>query len=539
VFDPVSGRLVVFGGTLSNDIHANDVWALAPDAGTWFRIRPQFFPTRNYSAVVDPVAAEMLVFGGEVPGGLSNDLAVQSLAPGPNSRRMLDTGTPWPTPRYAHRAIWDAVRDRMLVFGGYDVPSGYLNEVWEYRPRPTPTWSLLTTTGIPPAGRFAGGLLFDVARDRLLVFGGYSLIAGVPTGWSDLWALPLSGPNTLQWQALSPSGTPPSPRWGFSMLMDAPHDRAVVWGGASANYDMYQDGFSLDLSGPTPAWSTLPALGDVPSGRTIHTSVVEPVGDRLIVFGGFNGIGFLNDVHALALSGSPVWTTLHPTGVLPNPRDSDTAIYDALRQRMVVYGGFGDSYFDDTWALTWDVVVPVAASLVSASAEPDFVRLEWFVGANDRVIAGVEREVGPSLWRDLGAPDRTGSDRLVFEDRDVVSGAQYTYRLRLRSGAEETVIGPTSVAVPAKFALALLGAQPNPGSEGRLEIAFTVPQAMPVHVELLDLSGRRMASSESGASGPGRHLVEFGARGELAPGVYFIRMSAGGRTFTRRALLTR
>jgi hypothetical protein len=542
MFDPVAGRFVVFGGAVRidddpNDEHANDAWELAADGGTWSRIPTSFFATRNYSAVLDPIAREMLVFGGENANGLSSDLVAYSLSPNSMSRRLVTGATPSPTARYAQRAVWDPVRDRMLMFGGYDATGSYLNEVWEYRPRPTPMWIRVATSGTPPQGRFAGGLLFDSPRDRLLAFGGYSSDGAVSYAWNDLWALPLSGPEALTWRALSPNGTPPAARWGFSMVMDVPRDRAVVWGGATAGYQMLQDGFKLDLSTTTPTWAPMSASGDVPSGRTIYASVVEPAGERLVIFGGFDGLSFLNDVHALALDGPPTWTTLHPSGEPPDPRDATTAIYDAFTPRMVVYGGWGGSYLDDTWALTWDAAVPVAASLIGAHAEPGLVRLEWFASGADHMIATVERGDGATLWRTLGPPERSGVDQWRYDDRDVVAGEQYRYRLRLRSGTQETVVGPTWVTVPAAFALALLGAQPNPGTEGRLEVAFTLPEQMPVRVDLVDPSGRRVATSGPARFGPGRHVVELGAGGGLAPGVYFIRMDAAGRALTRKALL--
>src|SRR5439155_7746195 len=51
--------------------------------------------------------------------------------------------------RYAHAAIYDPVRSRTLVFGGYN-GSEASSEVWELSLSGSPTWSLVNATGAPP-----------------------------------------------------------------------------------------------------------------------------------------------------------------------------------------------------------------------------------------------------------------------------------------------------------------------------------------------------------------------------------------------------
>jgi hypothetical protein len=133
---------------------------------------------RNYTAVLDPVAHEMLLFGGEISNHqLTNDLTAYSLGAPVVPTPIHPPGPP--TARYAPRAVWDPLRDRMLVFGGYD--GNFLNELWEYRPRPSPTWTQLFPDSAPPAPRFAGGMVLDATGDRLLVFGGHSSAFTVDT----------------------------------------------------------------------------------------------------------------------------------------------------------------------------------------------------------------------------------------------------------------------------------------------------------------------------------------------------------------------
>src|SRR5207253_7181071 len=72
--------------------------------------------------------------------------------------------------------------------------------------------------------------------------------------------------------------------------------------------------------------------------------------DRLIVFGGYDGAQSLNDVWGLNLSGVPDWELLSAAGG-PSPRNGLSAIYDPVRDRMVLFGGVDNTRFSDTWAL--------------------------------------------------------------------------------------------------------------------------------------------------------------------------------------------
>jgi hypothetical protein len=61
------------------------------------------------------------------------------------------------------------------------------------------------------------------------------------------------------------------------------------------------------------AWNQLVAVA-----RERHTAIYDPVRDRMLVFGGCDAsLAPLNDVWALSLAGTPVWTHLAPSGTPP------------------------------------------------------------------------------------------------------------------------------------------------------------------------------------------------------------------------------
>ena len=186
------------------------------------------------------------------------------------------------------------------------------------------------------------------------------------TSWgNDVWALTLSGSPV--WTQLFPGGMPPSARIDPTAIYDPAGDRMVMFGGLNASPVAFlNDVWALTLSA-SPVWSQLFPGGMPPSARDGHTAIYDPVRDRMVVFGGFNGPS-LNDVWALTLSASPMWSQLLPDGMPPSARGWHTAICDTLRDRMVVFAGILSSgdLRNDLWALDWGETVSVGDDAVHA-----------------------------------------------------------------------------------------------------------------------------------------------------------------------------
>jgi len=541
IYDAVGQQMVIFGG-LEDPGQGSDSWALSLSGPPAWHLITMPFEVRNYSAEYDPIAHAMLSFGGEEVIGasvqLGNDLRMLPLIGGPaNWQTVIPSGAP-PTPRYAARTIWDPVRDRMLLFSGYDFD--FLNDLWEYHPRPVPSWNHLITTGTPPVKRFAGGAVYDAPRDRMLIFGGYNPDS-MGQSLGDLWEIPLSGPNALKWNQLFPTGSGPSRRWGFVMLSDPTRQRALVMGGSDNSNVPGSDVYALDLAASPPAWSTLAPAGTPPPGRIIHAAVLDPVGDRLVVFGGWSGTDALNDVYSLSLSGTPTWTLLSPTGGPPLPRDAIVAVYDPIHFGLVVGGGARDGlvFYSDTWSLNWDQPVAAKASLVDAHAEAGLVRIQWSLSDAGAADLTVERQRDHSGWLAVAAPTREGADRHNLEDRTVPGPGRYQYRLLAAENGAQTVVSSIEIEVPSGFQLALAGARPNPSSGASLNVAFTLERKGSARLDLLDVAGRRVASTDLGGFEAGNHVLSVAGAARFEPGLYLLRLSAGGRTLTSKAMVIR
>jgi hypothetical protein len=185
-----------------------------------------------------------------------------------------------------------------------------------------------------------------------------------------------------------------------------------------------------------------------------------------------------------------------------------------------------------------DGPVAVALALASVVAEPERVALLW-QGAGAGVLAAqVERRTTGGTWELLGTAQPEGADRLRFEDRAVTPGERYAYRLAYRDGDLVRYTPEAWVEVPTALALALEGFRPNPVVDA-VRVAFTLPSAAPVRLELLDLAGRRVAEHDLGGLGPGRHLLHLDQAAHLAPGLYLLRLTHGARTLTARGAVVR
>ncbi len=176
----------------------------------------------------------------------------------------------------------------------------------------------------------------------------------------------------------------------------------------------------------------------------------------------------------------------------------------------------------------------VMVSLVNALVVDGAVQITWQIDGG--LEATVERSHGDGAWQAGPRLSVDGTGRMEYQDSDVVPGQRYGYRLVLLDAGTEVRAGEVWVDVPLGSRLALRGAAPNP-SRGGLRIAFTLPSAGPVRLELYDVGGRRVLERTQ-AFPAGSHVTDLGDA-DLAAGVYLVRLTHGGQSLTSRACLVR
>lgn len=139
----------------------------------------------------------------------------------------------------------------------------------------------------------------------------------------------------------------------------------------------------------------------------------------------------------------------------------------------------------------------------------------------------VPLEVGRHFRTGWGSPD-------YYFEGDLDEVRIYDEELTAAQIATLFQSGTTAVGDPSPPSrLVIERCWPNPVRGGRALVGFDLPSDAPADLEVFDLAGRRMASFDR-LHGAGRHQVELGDGGALAPGVYLVRLTQGGATASRR-----
>ncbi len=316
--------------------------------------------------------------------------------------RLLSSTPPFPPTISIPMGVYDPVRQRVLAIEA-DLVSQPI-AIFAFDPGPEPRWSVLPVSGTAPLEHYLASVVYDPLRDRLLVIGSR---AGLPV---EVWAATLSG--TPSWQKLATTGDPPS-RWGHSAIYDAAHDRVVMFGGVAWNSypKVYlSDTWSLSLA--TGAWTQIATTGSQPPVREGHGALYDPVRQRMLVFAGHyedSTRHFLNDLWQLSLGDTTAWSEIAVDGPLPGARSAFATVYDPLRRRMLVHGGINAQSGvepDDLWGLSLDGT-PAWTPIVPA--EPLRGRsypLDVYDPAGDRLLACGGAGYPQASALSLSAPDR-------------------------------------------------------------------------------------------------------------------------------------
>ncbi len=425
------------------------VWSRYDSTAAWPQAR------REFAAVYDVQRNRYVIFGGAgdpYPTTLFNEVWWFDLG-GVTGWHLLTPAAPGPGPRHSPQWGYDAAQQRLLIFGGYGQhhpgdPLAYLDDVWQLSLDGTPTWTELFPTGTPPAGRLAGAAVYDPLRQRFVGFGG---TRGLPV---DTWELDLSGEPA--WREVPTDSTSPPGSYGMTTVYDAVRDRMLIFGGSTSDdyWGVHNDTWALDLTTDPPIWHRLEPQGTLPTARRSGTAIYDPLRDRMVIYGGWDSqtnttASFLGDAWALSLADPPAWSALAPTGPLPVGRDAMQAVYDPLADRMVVFGGWsGAEFLHDTESLTWAVPSSAPSMVASQQADVDAAHLTWRVQGTNGVHGAVYRRETGKPWVSLATVDASGLGSYHLDDHAVTPGGRYGYQLVVSSPRGEVFGGEVWVDVP-------------------------------------------------------------------------------------------
>lgn len=200
------------------------------------------------------------------------------------------------------------------------------------------------------------------------------------------------------------------------------------------------------------------------------------------------------------------------------------------------------------WVLqnrTAEVTTAANLATMSAEAEPNLVRIRWYVRRDPGTESHVDRRTTETDWEFLGTPQAGAGPILTFEDRTVVGGSKYGYRLVVQGsrGLEsietwiEVPAGATTPSVPH-----LEPIHPNPISDyGAL--TYSLPAPGRVRLSVFDLRGRLVRTViDRFEPANSRTVVWDGRDGRgrsVSSGAYFARLEAGGAVLVRKIVVMR
>lgn len=167
-YDEARQQLLLFGGTGPDDTSTaqNDHASMfAWDGTTWTQVSPSGPAARHHASMAYDVARQRIVLHGGLSGRFPNEILRTDTWEwdGLAWTRRATTG---PTARAHQSMAYDRARQRVVLYGGFSASAGELRDIWEW------DGSVWTATGGATASdRIARNIAFDEsAPARLLLF---------------------------------------------------------------------------------------------------------------------------------------------------------------------------------------------------------------------------------------------------------------------------------------------------------------------------------------------------------------------------------
>lgn len=180
-----------------------------------------------------------------------------------------------------------------------------------------------------------------------------------------------------------------------------------------------------------------------------------------------------------------------------------------------------------------------ALSLVGGGAE--IVWEMWKVEPGTTFL--VSRSRDGEAFEPLGPPLEEELLSFRYFDRAIEPGRGYVYRVECMLGESCRVLFTTDRIVGPAVALELHQNAPNPFNPGTT-ISFTLPEPLPVTLEIYDVAGRlvaRLFDREPLAGGA--HVIDWNGRDAsgrgVGSGIYLYRLRAGKTIVSRKMVLLR
>ena len=281
VFDGASGRtLLLFGYSGAALPPRSEIWSWKN--GAWSvvdRTGPGF---RSLAGVaIDETRARLLLFGGAGPGYRSRygdtwfftrDGWTELVAAGPG-------------PVDHHAVAYDQRRGALIVFGGNDPGGAWSRTTWALD---SAGWRIVADSLRSPPARAHHAMVYDAARERVVLFGG---LGADRSYLGDTWEW-----DGSQWRQLELPAPPARTR--HRLAYDARRRVVVLYGGAGDRAPGQTSGFNVladlwEFDGQ--AWRSVDD-GAGPERRMLHAMTFDAALGETLLFGGSDGTANRDDL---------------------------------------------------------------------------------------------------------------------------------------------------------------------------------------------------------------------------------------------------
>lgn len=282
IYDPVAHRIVLFGGKNDDDENLNELWSLDLAGGYWqkFAVEGEYPPPcEDHACIYDPLSHRMIVHGGE-NGPTWNQIWSLDLQTH-RWRNLTDSTAPR---REDHTAVFDSRAKRMVIFGGRDQDDLGPEDLWAFDLDPASPrfekWQALAYGKKHPPQRMDQVAVFDSLKNRMLIFGGWD--NDEKEYYSDTWAFYFATPpDTVgRWKQIKTKRSHPPKRRHAVGVYVAARNWFVIFGGFGQQ-GYLNDVWAFDLTGE--AWIN---ITPGPQPRIDHQAIYDPRRHRMILYGG-------------------------------------------------------------------------------------------------------------------------------------------------------------------------------------------------------------------------------------------------------------
>jgi len=193
-------------------------------------------------------------------------------------------------------------------------------------------------------------------------------------------------------------------------------------------------------------------------------------------------------------------------------------------------------------------VVPVELVSFSADVSEEFVKLMWQTATETNNFGfDIERRIDGVAFSKIGFVPGHGTTTIPqiydYEDKDVLAGRTYSYRLKqidTDGSFEHSAILQVEINLPQNFVLSQNF--PNPFNP-ETSIRYELPEAVDVKVSIFNLLGNEIRTLVHEQKEAGVHSIIWNGKDnagrEVATGAYLYRIKAGEFVETKRVTLLR